>query len=182
MWQQKCLYGTKRERFRENTGGNERAEESVLHHIARWKEQMEKDGGEISEAIEQEAAFFPVQNQMEGLEYVLVIQGSVEDIKVIGRLCVSQIRNLITAYRERMDKNNFLQNLLLDNFLLVDIYNKAKKLGIAIEARRVASRSSLRKKETALSWRQCADFMRRVQKTLLRQWMRDISFSSSILK
>ncbi len=118
-------------------GADERAEESVLRHIARWKEQMEKDGGEISEAIEQEAAFFPVQNQMEELEYVLVIQGSAEDIKVIGRLCVSQIRNLITAYRERMDKNNFLQNLLLDNFLLVDIYNKAKKLGIAIEARRV---------------------------------------------
>lgn len=56
---------------------------------------------------------------------------------MIGRLCVSQIRNLIMAYHERMDKNNFLQNLLLDNFLLVDIYNRAKKLGIAIEARRV---------------------------------------------
>ena len=31
----------------------------------------------------------------------------------------------------------FCKILLLDNFLLVDIYNRAKKLGIAIEARRV---------------------------------------------
>ena len=98
---------------------------------------MEEDAEELSEAVEEKAAFFPILNHMNELEYVLMIHGVWDDIKVIGRLCVSQIRNLIMAYHERMDKNNFLQNLLLDNFLLVDIYNRAKKLGIAIEARRV---------------------------------------------
>ena len=35
-----------------------------------------------------------------------------------------------------MNRNHFIQNLLLDNMLLVDIYNRAKKMNIEIEARR----------------------------------------------
>ena len=34
-------------------------------------------------------------------------------------------------------KNNFIQNLLLDNLLLVDVYNRAKKLRIDTDVRRV---------------------------------------------
>lgn len=71
------------------------------------------------------------------LEYVLVSRGSSEDAYMIGKVAVCQIQNLITAYKERFDKNNFIQNLLLDNLLLVDIYNRAKKLHIEVEARRV---------------------------------------------
>jgi AraC-like DNA-binding protein len=41
------------------------------------------------------------------------------------------------AYRDRMDRNTFIQNLLLDNLLLVDVYNKAKKLRIDAQARRL---------------------------------------------
>ncbi len=41
------------------------------------------------------------------------------------------------AYKEHFDKNNFFQNLLLDNLLLVDIYNRAKKLRIETEIPRV---------------------------------------------
>lgn len=71
------------------------------------------------------------------LEYVLIARGSSEDAYMIGKVAVSQIQNLIVAYKERYDKNNFIQNLLLDNLLLVDIYNRAKKLHIEAEARRV---------------------------------------------
>ena len=119
------------------SGADESAKEQVKIYLFKWKEQMEEGTEELSEAVEEKAAFFPILNHMSELEYVLMIHGVWDDIKVIGRLCVSQIRNLIMAYHERMDKNNFLQNLLLDNFLLVDIYNRAKKLGIAIEERRV---------------------------------------------
>lgn len=119
------------------SGADESAKEQVKIYLSKWKEQMEESTEELSEAVEEKAAFFPILNHMNELEYVLMIHGVWDDIKVIGRLCVSQIRNLIMAYHERMDKNNFLQNLLLDNFLLVDIYNRAKKLGIAIEERRV---------------------------------------------
>ena len=38
-----------------------------------------------------------------------------------------QSENLLIAYKERFDKDNFIKNLLLDNLLLVDIYNRAKK-------------------------------------------------------
>lgn len=70
------------------------------------------------------------------VEYVLVSKGSSEDAYMIGKVAVSEIQNLLVAYKERFDKNNFIQNLLLDNMLLVDIYNRAKKLHIEVEARR----------------------------------------------
>ena len=41
------------------------------------------------------------------------------------------------AYKERFDKDNFIKNLLLDNLLLVDIYNRAKKLHIETSVKRV---------------------------------------------
>ena len=56
---------------------------------------------------------------------------------MIGKIAVSNIQNLITAYKERFDRNNFFQNLILDNLLLVDIYNRAKKLHIEIQKPRV---------------------------------------------
>ena len=43
----------------------------------------------------------------------------------------------MVAYKERFDKDNFIKNLLLDNLLLVDIYNRAKKLHIETNVRRV---------------------------------------------
>ena len=46
---------------------------------------------------------------------------------MIGKVAVSELQNLIVAYKERFDRNNFVQNLLLDNLLLVDIYSQAKK-------------------------------------------------------
>ena len=48
-----------------------------------------------------------------------------------------QVENLLIAYKERFDKDNFIKNLLLDNLLLVDIYNRAKKLHIETTVRRV---------------------------------------------
>ncbi len=80
--------------------------------------------------------FFKVQGE-EAPEFVLIAKGSGEDVHMIGRIAVSQLQDLIVAYRERFDKNNFVQNLLLDNLLLVDIYNRAKKLHIEPQVRRV---------------------------------------------
>lgn len=68
--------------------------------------------------------------------YVMVVRGVGEDTYMVGRVAVCQIQNLIIAYKERFDKNNFFQNLILDNLLLVDIYNRAKKLHISIETKR----------------------------------------------
>lgn len=71
------------------------------------------------------------------LEYILVVHGEDEDTYMIGKLAAFQIQNLIVAYKERFDKDSFIKNLLLDNLLLVDIYNRAKKLHIEADVPRV---------------------------------------------
>jgi carbohydrate diacid regulator len=71
------------------------------------------------------------------LEYILLANGNSDDVHMVGRMAAFQIQNLLVAYKERFDKDNFIKNLLLDNLLLVDIYNRAKKLHIDTEARRV---------------------------------------------
>lgn len=79
--------------------------------------------------------FFKVFDENQ-LEYILLINGGSEDAYMIGKIAVFQIQNLLVAYKERFDKDNFIKNLLLDNLLLVDIYNRAKKLHIQAEVRR----------------------------------------------
>ena len=64
------------------------------------------------------------------LIYILVAQGFGEDTYMVGRIATAQVGRLISAYKEKFDRNNFFQNLILDNLLLVDVYNKAKKLHI----------------------------------------------------
>ncbi len=70
-------------------------------------------------------------------EYILAVLGESEQARKIGEVTVFQIQSLLTAYRERFDNDNFFKSLILDNLLLVDIYNRAKKLHIDTEAKRV---------------------------------------------
>lgn len=84
----------------------------------------------------QEVCFFKVYDDRNP-EYIILSWGGGENAYMIGEVAVCQIQNLIIAYKERLDRNNFIQNLLLDNLLLVDIYNRAKKLHINAKARRV---------------------------------------------
>ena len=80
--------------------------------------------------------FFKVYDELQ-LEYILVAQGSTEDSYMVGKIAAFQIQNLLIAYKERFDRDNFVKNLLLDNLLLVDIYNRSQKLHIDTDARRI---------------------------------------------
>lgn len=80
--------------------------------------------------------FFKIYDESQ-LEYIVVIQGDSEEVYTIGKIIVFQIQSLLVAYKERYDKDNFIKNLLLDNLLLVDIYNRAKKLHIETSVKRV---------------------------------------------
>ena len=82
-----------------------------------------------------ENRFFRVVDEADTI-YVMVVHNSGEMGNVVGRLALSQFQALIIAYKEKFDKNNFFQNLIMDNLLLVDIYNKAKKLKIPVESKR----------------------------------------------
>ena len=85
--------------------------------------------------ITNEDAYFLVYDDEEPA-CILTISGNCPAIEVYGEMGVSQLTNLLFAYKEKMDKNRFVQNLLLDNMLLVDVYNQARKMKIPIEYRR----------------------------------------------
>ena len=70
------------------------------------------------------------------LQFVLTAQGTAEHTFMVAKIAAGEIENLIVAYKEKFDRNNFFQNLLLDNLLLVDIHNRSKKLHIAGNVRR----------------------------------------------
>ena len=80
--------------------------------------------------------FFKVFDEHQ-LEFIILARGDSDDVYMIGKVASFQIQNLLVAYKERFDKDNFIKNLLLDNLLLVDIYNRSKKLHIDTDVRRI---------------------------------------------
>lgn len=94
------------------------------------------NGEDTDMQITKKTACFAVRHEGE-LIYVFVIHNATEHVEVFGKLCVSQFEHVNQLYEKRVDKNRFFQQLLLDNLLLVDVYNQAKKLNVDIEAKRV---------------------------------------------
>lgn len=82
-----------------------------------------------------EMRFFKVYDDYQ-LEYIVIASGG-GDTMMVGKMAAFQIQNLLVAYKEHFDKDNFIKNLLLDNLLLVDVYNRAKRLHIETDSRRV---------------------------------------------
>ena len=80
--------------------------------------------------------FFKVMDEQQ-LEYVIVVYGETDSSLLIGRMAAFKLKGLMSAFKERYDKDSFMKNLILDNLLLVDIYSRAKKLHIAVDAQRV---------------------------------------------
>ncbi|NLG03095.1 MAG: PucR family transcriptional regulator [Clostridia bacterium] len=113
--------------------GNAVAETYSDHNISR---------STIVNFVNSEADSQVIQNQHllkiyddEMPSYILIVSDT-EDSYKIGKVAVSQLQNLIIAYKDKVDRNSFFQNLLLDNLLLIDIYNRAKKLRISAEQKR----------------------------------------------
>ena len=87
------------------------------------------------EQAEDAAGLFLVYDEDEPA-YILALMGQDPQMSIAGKMGASQLANLLYAYKERMDKNRFIQNLILDNMLLVDVYNQAKKMKIPTELKR----------------------------------------------
>lgn len=112
--------------------------------VAMTAEEMEKCGKPAAEFARSPAdsqeiqgyQYFKIFDEQQ-LEYVLIAGGIGEDVYMVGKMVAFQIQNLLVAYKERFDKDNFIKNLLLDNLLLVDIYSRAKKLHIQTDVKRV---------------------------------------------
>ena len=104
--------------------------------VARTSDITEPEKGVIlafgeSGAESQEAGnmvFIRIPDEIDSYYVLICSQG--EGSYVTARLVASQLKNLIIAYKDKIDRNSFFQNLLLDNLLLVDIYNRAQKLHV----------------------------------------------------
>ena len=109
---------------------------STLTDVDEYKEAVLVFSESLAESqVLQGYQFFKVFDENQ-LEYIILVKGETDDVYMIGKMAAFQIQNLLIAYKERFDKDNFIKNLLLDNLLLVDIYNRAKKLHIETDARR----------------------------------------------
>lgn len=86
--------------------------------------------------VTEENACFVIRDDGE-VVYILAIHNVVDNVSIMGKLCVNQFENMLHVFERRVDRNRFFQQLLLDNMLLVDIYNQAKKLNVETEAKRV---------------------------------------------
>ena len=111
-------------------------------------EHREEDGFDPSQVVESFIYSLAETQMLQGYqyfkvfdngiaEYVVILRGEDEDTYQIGRLAAFHIQSLLVAYKERFDRDNFIKNLLMDNLLLVDIYNRAKKLQVENNIRRV---------------------------------------------
>jgi len=90
--------------------------------------------------------FFKVKSD-ERDEYVLVVTGlSNNEMDIVGRMAKYQVETLISAYKDRFDKDSFLKSLIMDNLMLIDIFERSKKLHIGLEAKRVALIVEMKKK------------------------------------
>ena len=121
-----CICDTKGKELASTFTDDEENESSILAFV---------DSPADSQVI-QGYQFFKVFDDHQ-LEYILLARGGSDDVYMVGKLAAFQIQNLLVAYKERFDKDNFIKNLLLDNLLLVDIYNRAKKLHIESNVKRV---------------------------------------------
>ena len=86
--------------------------------------------------VTEKNACFTVYDEGE-LAFVFAIHKVLDNVETIGRLCANQIVTANHFHEKRVDRNRFVQQLLMDNLLLVDIYNQAKKLQLEIEEKRV---------------------------------------------
>ena len=70
-------------------------------------------------------------------EFVLAVKGSSSSTELVGRMVKYQLEKMLADFKEKFDKDNFIKSLLSDNLLLVDIFDRSRKLHIEIEADRV---------------------------------------------
>ena len=70
-----------------------------------------------SPADSQEVAgnqYFKIYDEQQ-LEYMLIAMGSGENVYMVGKMAAFQIQNLLVAYKERFDKDNFIKTFFISN-------------------------------------------------------------------
>lgn len=99
--------------------------------------------------VTENTACFTVRHEGKVM-YILAIHNVIDNVSVMGQLCVSQFENIMYMYEKRVDYNRFFQQLILDNLLLVDVHSQAKKMSVEVKAKRVVFVIEQKKKGDSL--------------------------------
>ena len=70
-------------------------------------------------------------------EYALAVRSEKELGYSVGKMVVFQLQSLLVAYQDHSERDSFMKNLILDNLISADVYNRARKLHIEVNRRRV---------------------------------------------
>jgi len=95
-----------------------------------------KETEDRSVQVTNETACFVVRYEGDAI-YIFAIHKVIDNIAIMGKLCVSQFENMMHLYEKRVDRNRFFQQLVLDNLLLVDVHSQAKKMNLEVNAKRM---------------------------------------------
>ena len=114
------------------------------HMSAKTDRNLEIDEAKISAFLESNREYreiadcqlFKIKEENQ-VEYVLAVKGSSAGTELVGRMVKYQIEKILSDYREKFDKDNFIKSLLADNLLLVDIFDRSRRLHIELKADRV---------------------------------------------
>ena len=60
--------------------------------------------------VVQGCQFFKIFDEHQ-LEYILMAGGESDDVYMVGKIAAFQIQNLLVAYKERFDKDNFYSKI-----------------------------------------------------------------------
>ena len=81
-------------------------------------------------------SFFKIRDDGQDV-YMLVVDGTTHADFLVGVMARYQIETVIAAYKEKFDKDNFFKSLLMDNLMLLDIFDRSKRLHIDLEQLRI---------------------------------------------
>ena len=71
------------------------------------------------------------------LVFILAGSGAADETIIYLRLAAFQLQNMVNSDKDKFDKDNFLKNVILDNLLQIDIFERARKFHIENEAKRI---------------------------------------------
>lgn len=112
---------------------------STVHDTANIEEDVKsliKEVEDRSVQVNEKTACFVIRYEGEAI-YIFAIHQVIDNIAIMGKLCVNLFENMMHMYERKVDRNRFFQQLILDNLLLVDVHSQAKKMNLDINARRI---------------------------------------------
>lgn len=71
------------------------------------------------------------------IEYIVIAQGSDIDLAVAAKVAVSQLKNLLIAYKSKVSIDVFLHDLIMSEEIGASVYNMATKLHFDMDKERV---------------------------------------------